>query len=117
VPLDDFQSSRKTLNFVGYEGIAMIAIAGIDMAIWDALAQAAALPLAVMLGGSLAPVPAYNSNGLWLSDIGTLGKEAANSSPRAEFKALKARLGRERIADDIEAISDHPGSGSAATSG
>ena len=37
------------------------------MAAWDALAKAAEMPLAVYLGGSLAPVPAYNSNGLWLT--------------------------------------------------
>ena len=54
----------------------MIAVAGIDMAIWDALAKAAGMPLAVMLGGSLDRVPAYNSNGLWLTDVSTLAKEA-----------------------------------------
>lgn len=104
VALDDFQAMRKTLNFVGLEGIAMIAIAGIDMAIWDALAQAAGMPLAVMLGGSLAPVPAYNSNGLWLTDVNTLGREAVELVAEGGFKALKARLGRERNADDIAAI-------------
>jgi len=103
-PLDDFQSARKTLNFVGYEGIAMIAVAGIDMAIWDALAKAAQMPLAVLLGGSLAPVPAYNSNGLWLSEVGTLAREAAELVAEGEFKALKLRLGRERPADDRAAI-------------
>ena len=59
-PLDSFQASRRSLNLVGYEGITMIAVAGIDMAIWDALAKAAGMPLAVMLGGSLGGVPAYN---------------------------------------------------------
>ncbi len=43
-PLDDFQSARKALNLVGYEGLSMIAIAGLDMAAWDALAKAAGLP-------------------------------------------------------------------------
>jgi mandelate racemase len=104
VPLDDFQSSRRTLNFVGYEGITMIAVSGIDMAIWDALAQAAGMPLAVMLGGSIGPVPAYNSNGLWLCDMGTLAREAAELVAEGGFKALKVRLGRERQADDIAAI-------------
>ena len=42
-PLDDFQSARKALNLVGYEGLTMIAIAGLDMAAWDALAKAAGL--------------------------------------------------------------------------
>src|SRR6478672_7044653 len=103
-PLDDFQAMRKTLNFVGYEGIAMIAVAGIDMAIWDALAQAAGMPLAVMLGGSLGSVPAYNSNGLWLTDVSTLAKEAQELVAEGQFKGLKLRLGRERLADDLAAL-------------
>ena len=47
----------------------MIAVSGLDMAAWDALAKAANLPLAELLGGSLGPVPTYNSNGLWLTDV------------------------------------------------
>src|SRR5262245_33729494 len=31
-PLDDFQQGLKSLNLVGNEGIAMIAVAGLDMA-------------------------------------------------------------------------------------
>jgi mandelate racemase len=103
-PLDDFQQARKALNLVGYEGIAMIAIAGLDMAAWDALAKAAGMPLAVFLGGSLGPVPAYNSNGLWLGDVGTLGAEAVDLVAEGGFTGLKLRLGRERLADDLAAI-------------
>src|ERR1041385_6599167 len=33
-PLDRFQANRRSLNLVGYEGIAMIAVAGLDMAMW-----------------------------------------------------------------------------------
>ncbi len=71
-PLERFQANRRSLNLVGYEGIAMIAVAGLDMAMWDALAKAAGLPLAVLLGGTVGAVPAYNSNGLWLTDVATL---------------------------------------------
>src|SRR5262245_8814360 len=74
-PLDRFQSNRRSLNLVGYEGITMIAVAGLDMAIWDALAKAAGLPLAVLLGGSTGAVPAYNSNGLWLTEVATLARD------------------------------------------
>ena len=75
-PLEDFQKGLKSLNLVGNEGIAMIAVAGLDMAAWDALAKAANMPLAVFLGGSLGAVPAYNSNGLWLNEVASLGSEA-----------------------------------------
>jgi len=55
---------RKRLTLFGTPGIAGIALAGIDMCAWDALAQAAGLPLLNFLGGELRRVRAYNSNGL-----------------------------------------------------
>ncbi|HVN34163.1 MAG TPA: enolase C-terminal domain-like protein [Casimicrobiaceae bacterium] len=103
-PLDDFQTARKSLNLVGYEGIAMIAIAGLDMAEWDVLAKAAGLPLAELLGGSVGEVPAYNSNGLWLTDVKTLGREAQELVAEGRFRGLKLRLGRERLSDDLHGI-------------
>jgi mandelate racemase len=82
----------------------MIAAAGFDMAIWDALAKAAGLPLARLLGGTLAPVPPYNSNGLWLTEMSTLAKESAELVEEGDFTGLKLRLGRDRLADDQAAI-------------
>ena len=103
-PLEDFRQGLKSLNLVGNEGIAMIAVAGLDMAAWDALAKAADMPLAVFLGGSLGAVPAYNSNGLWLGEVASLGDEARELVAEGGFAGLKLRLGRERLADDLAAI-------------
>lgn len=103
-PVDDFQILHRSMNLVGYEGLAMIAVSGLDMAAWDAAAQAAGLPLAEYLGGSLGEVPAYNSNGLWLTDVGRLADEATALVAEGGFTGLKLRLGRERLADDLAAI-------------
>jgi mandelate racemase len=103
-PLDDFATGRKALGLVGLEGVSLIAVSGLDMAAWDALAKAAEVPLAVYLGGSLAPVPAYNSNGLWLTPLDTLAKEAEELVAEGGFAGLKLRLGRERLEDDQAAI-------------
>jgi len=103
-PLHDFRMGRAGLNLIGLEGVSMIAISGLDMAAWDALAKAAELPLAVFLGGSLAPVPAYNSNGLWLTPVDALGEQAAALVAEGGFQGLKLRLGRERLADDVASI-------------
>jgi hypothetical protein len=65
-PIEAYEVARRSLHFVGYEGISMIAVAGLDMAAWDALTKAVSVPLGVLLGGSIGAVPAYNSNGLWL---------------------------------------------------
>jgi mandelate racemase len=68
-PTDFFDSAEKRLNVIGVSGVSLIAISAIDMALWDARAKAAELPLAVFLGGTLGPVRAYNSNGLWRGRI------------------------------------------------
>jgi Enolase C-terminal domain-like/Mandelate racemase / muconate lactonizing enzyme, N-terminal domain len=91
----------------------MIAVAGIDMAAWDALARAAGVPLCVLLGGSIGPVPAYNSNGLWLRSPTEVASEAVELREEGGFQGLKLRLGRERLADDlttVEAVREAVGS-------
>src|ERR1700722_14931820 len=65
-PGQAFTGARGWFALAGYQGLALAAVAGLDIALWDALAQAAGLPLAPLLGGTLEPVPAYNSNGLGL---------------------------------------------------
>ena len=67
-------------------------MAGLDSALWDALAQAAGLPLARLLGGTLEPVPAYNSNGLGLIPPGAVGGEALELLAEGGFTALKVRV-------------------------
>jgi mandelate racemase len=87
---------------------------------WDALATAASLPLASMLGGSPRPIPAYNSCGLGLMAPDALADEAVRLTERG-FKAVKLRLGypalkedlsafkavRERLGDGIEVMVDY----------
>jgi Enolase C-terminal domain-like len=62
------------------------------------------MPLAVFLGGTVGPVPAYNSNGLWLTPVDKLAAEAAALVAEGGFTGLKLRLGREGLADDLAAI-------------
>src|SRR3954469_23148468 len=103
-PIDDFQAGQKGLHLIGYEGVSMIAVSGLDMAAWDALAKAADMPLAVFLGGALGSVPAYNSNGLWLTDVAKLKDEAQALVAEGGFKGLKLGLGRDRLQDDFSAV-------------
>jgi mandelate racemase len=103
-PFEFFRKGINSLHLVGREGLSMIAVAGLDMAVWDALAQAAGMPLAVFLGGAFGGVPAYNSNGLWPTPVEALGKEAEALVGEGGFAALKLRLGRERLSDDLAAI-------------
>jgi mandelate racemase len=103
-PIELFDAARRSLHFVGYEGLSMIAASGLDMAAWDALAKTANLPLCVLLGGSLGPVKSYNSNGLWLKEPSELAGEALELRDEGGFSGLKLRLGRPRAADDLMAL-------------
>ena len=103
-PFELYDAARKSLHFVGYEGMSMIAVSGLDMAAWDVLAKAAGMPLCVLLGGSVGPVKSYNSNGLWLKKPDALAAEAIELRDEGGFTGLKLRLGRERIRDDLATI-------------
>jgi mandelate racemase len=103
-PVEVYDAARKSLHFVGYQGLSMIAVAGLDMAAWDALAKAAGMPLCVLLGGSVGPVKSYNSNGLWLKKPEAVAAEAVHLRDEGGFSGLKLRLGRERVEDDLATI-------------
>ena len=103
-PFEFYATARKSLHFVGYQGMSMIAVSGLDMAVWDALAKAAGTPLCVLLGGSVGPVRAYNSNGLWLKDPEAVAAEAVELRDQAGFTGLKLRLGRDDVRDDLATI-------------
>jgi mandelate racemase len=103
-PFDVFRRGVGSLHLIGREGVSLIAVSGLDIAAWDALAKAASMPLAVFLGGTIGPVPAYNSNGLWLTPLETLEAEAKELVSEGGFSGLKLRLGRERLANDLAAV-------------
>ena len=103
-PLDAYRRGLGSLHLVGREGVSLIAVSGLDMAAWDALAKAADMPLAEYLGGTIGPVPAYNSNGLWLTPLDGIAREASALVAEGGFTALKLRIGRDRLADDLAAI-------------
>jgi mandelate racemase len=103
-PVELFEAARKSLHFVGYEGLSMIAASGLDMAAWDALAKAAGQPLCVLLGGSVGRVKSYNSNGLWLQQPESVAAEALELREEGGFTGLKLRLGREHVSADIAAL-------------
>jgi mandelate racemase len=103
-PLDFFRDSMNKLHLIGRQGVSLIAVAGVDMAVWDALAKAAGQPLAELLGGSVGRLRTYNTNGLWLIPLDRLGREAEELVAEGNFNAIKIRLGRSTLRQDLEAL-------------
>jgi mandelate racemase len=94
---------RKRHTLLGVHNIVLFAMSGIDMAAWDALAQAMGQPLVRLLGGAPRPVRAYNSKGLGILPLKALAKEAEELVAEG-FDAVKLRLGRPKAADDVAAL-------------
>ncbi len=94
----------KGFTLIGHHGLAAMAVAGFDMACWDALAQAAGVPLVGLLGGTIAPVRAYNSNGLGLMAPSAAAEEAQELLAEGGFEAVKIRLGRPTLEQDLAAV-------------
>jgi mandelate racemase len=103
VPFELEKKLRARHTLLGVHNIVLFAMAGIDMAAWDALAQSLRQPLVRLLGGAPRPVLAYNSNGLGIIDLSSLGKEAEELLKEG-FRAVKLRLGRPEAKQDLEAL-------------
>jgi mandelate racemase len=105
LPADLWTKLARRFTLIGVQGIVRMAMAGFDVACWDALALAARRPLAKFLGAEPRPIPAYNSCGLGLKDdFCELADEAEKLLAAGAFRAIKLRLGYPTLERDIAAV-------------
>jgi mandelate racemase len=102
-PFDIERKLRQRHALLGVHNIVLFAMAGIDMAAWDAYALSLGQPLARLLGSARRTVPAYNSKGLGLLPLDALAKDARELVDEG-FGAVKLRVGRPSAADDLKAV-------------
>src|ERR687889_281824 len=102
-PVEIERKLQQTFRLLGPQGLSTMAMAGIDMAAWDALAKSCEMPLVRLLGGQSCRIPAYNSCGL-----GMIGPERAAEEAQEllapGFGAIKVRLGYEELETDLEVV-------------
>jgi mandelate racemase len=103
-PLDLWRKLASRFALIGVQGIVRMALAGLDVAAWDALAIAAGLPLARLIGGEPKPIPAYNSCGLGLMDDPQAVADEAERLLAGGFRAIKLRLGYPTVQQDLAAV-------------
>jgi mandelate racemase len=102
-PVDLWAKLSARFALIGVQGIVRMAMAGFDMAAWDALSRAAGVPLVTFLGSTPRPVRGYNSCGLGLMDKAALADEAEALLARG-FTAVKLRLGYPSLKEDMAAV-------------
>lgn len=100
-PLPVEQKLSNRFRLLGTQGLVGIAIAAIDMALWDALARSHQTTVLGLLGGSAKPISAY----------GPIGYDGAEACARTAaewaalgFKGVKAKIGYPTVHEDVAVI-------------
>ena len=94
-------SLAERFRLLGTEGLLGMALAGLDMAIWDALARAAKTSLVRLLGFVERPIPVYGGVGF---DGPAGSARAAEAWAKRGFKGVKAKIGYRTVKEDLEVV-------------
>lgn len=94
----------RQLDWVGRGGVAVLAIAAVDIALWDLKAKLVNMPLHRLLGGARDRVPVYNTDGGWLNHSIEQLVEETKQIAAAGFRGTKIKVGKQDPSEDSERI-------------
>ncbi len=100
-PSEIEQKLAKRFRLLGSQGLVGMALSGIDMALWDALARSHESSLARLLGAVEKPIPAYGAVGY--DGAADSARVAADWAKRG-FKGVKAKIGYPTVKEDLEVV-------------
>ena len=100
-PVEIEQKLNARFRLLGTQGLVGMALAGLDMALWDAMARAQGLSLARLLGGAPKPLRTYGAIGY---DGPAGSARAAEAWAKAGFPGAKAKVGYPSVAEDLAAM-------------
>ncbi|TMQ19672.1 MAG: mandelate racemase [Deltaproteobacteria bacterium] len=100
-PAELEQRLARRFRLLGTQGLVGMALAAVDMALWDALALRHGVSLVRLLGGTPRPIPAYGAVGF--DGIAGSAKVAADWARRG-FTGVKAKIGYPTVQDDVATI-------------
>jgi mandelate racemase len=100
-PAEIEQKLSKRFRLLGTQGLVGMAIAAVDMALWDALARVHGLPLVSLLGGVSKPIRTYGAVGY----DGVIGcARAAERWAARGFTGIKAKIGYPTVQEDVAVV-------------
>ncbi len=97
-PVEIEQKLSGRFRLLGTQGLVGVALAAIDMALWDALARGHRGSLVGLLGGVARPIPAYGAVGY--DGVEASARAAADWAERG-FKGVKAKIGYPTVQEDV----------------
>lgn len=100
-PVERWEAATARFRLIGRQGLLGMVLSGLDMAFWDAQGQAAGLPVARLLGGSVKPVAAYDSYGM-VDPV--QDRRSLEESLSRGFKAIKIKIGGGDVGQDVETV-------------
>ena len=100
-PAEVEQKLAKRFRLLGTQGLVGMALAAIDMALWDALARSHGVSLVRLLGGVERPIPAYG--GIGYDGSTECAKVAAEWAERG-FAGVKAKIGYPTVQEDVAVV-------------
>jgi len=100
-PFDLMAQLDARFRLLGWQGLVGMAVSGLDMAFWDAVARAAGQPLVTLLGGSPRPIRAYDSYGA--VDPVADEKDLRHSLDQG-FRGIKIKGGDGDLANDERVV-------------
>jgi mandelate racemase len=100
-PTEIFDNFGKRLRLLGTQGLVGIAIAAIDMALWDALARIHNTSVLRLVGGAEKPIRAYGAVGY---DGAAGAARTAEDWAKKGFRGVKAKIGYRTAAEDLEVV-------------
>jgi mandelate racemase len=100
-PAEIDQKLAKRFRLLGTQGLVGMALAAIDMALWDALARVHSMPLVRLLGGTEKDVRAYGAVGY----DGVQGSaRIAEEWAKRGFTGIKAKIGYPTVQEDVDVV-------------
>jgi L-alanine-DL-glutamate epimerase-like enolase superfamily enzyme len=98
-----YQMWRK-MDWVGRGGIAVLAVAAVDIALWDLKSKMCGMPLYRLLGGARERVPVYNTDGGWINHTLEQLVDETKTIVAAGFRGTKIKVGKDDPMEDRERI-------------
>ncbi len=100
-PIEAAGKLSARLRLLGTQGLVGMAMAALDMALWDALARRHRTSIVRLLGGVEKPVPAYGAAGY----DGAAGcARVAERWAKRGFKGVKAKIGYPSVTEDVAVV-------------